>query len=455
MSATVTSLAEGRLDATLADGADVFDLVDAEGGHVARRIYADAGIHGFEQERIFRRAWGFLAHESELPNPGDYVERQLAGEHVIVIRGDDGVVRAFLNSCRHRGMRLCRADKGNASFLRCPYHGWSYGRDGGLVSVFAEELYDPEHLDKSTLGLIPVDQLDSYKGLVFGCWSTETPPLAEFLGDMRFYLDILVARTPAGSEVVGPPQVWEVHTNWKFATDNFTGDNFHLYTAHGSVAELGMLPPDPMSLAFGNLVHVQGGHVLHIVPGPPIPQAEFFGVPNDLRPLIEDTLNPLQAELARNHSFSVGTVFPNLSFMQVMVQGSLDSPPTPFMSLRVWQPTGPTTTRVWSWLLVEKEASPEYRQATYEAYVRTFGPSGIFEQDDMENWEECTRVNKGAVAQRHNLHHGMALHLPPDPDFVGPGTAWPGSYGERTQLCFYDEWKRWITVAHPWAGERG
>jgi PAH dioxygenase large subunit len=435
----------------LADGTDVASFVDEDRGKIARRIYADAGIHAIEQEKLFGRAWGFLAHESELPEPGDYVERQLAGEPVIVIRGDDGKVRAFLNSCRHRGMRLCRADRGQVNFLRCPYHGWSYGRDGALVSVFAEELYDPAHLDKAALGLIPVDQLDGYRGMVFGSWSKEAPPLGDYLGEMRFYLDLLLGRTDGGTEVVGPPQTWEVNTNWKFATDNFTGDNFHLYTAHGSVAELGMLPPDPMALAYGNLIHAHGGHVLHIVPGPPIPQAEYFGLPMELRPQIERRLSAAQVAVAKGHSFSVGTVFPNLSFMQVMVQGDLRSPPTPFLSFRMWQPTGPTTTRVWSWLLVEKEASPEYRRATYEAYVRTFGPSGIFEQDDMENWEECTRVNRGAVAQRHSLHHGMGLHVPSDPDFVGPGTAWPGSYGERTQLCFYAEWKRWMTEDKPWA----
>jgi nitrite reductase/ring-hydroxylating ferredoxin subunit len=437
------------LDTKLRDGTDVSKLVDS--GHVGRRIYGDAEIHELEQERIFRRAWGFLAHESEVPEPGDYVERQLAGEPVLVIRGDDGVVRAFLNSCRHRGMRVCRADRGNASFLRCPYHGWSYGRDGALVSVFAEELYDPENLDKESLSLIPVDQLDSYKGMIFATWSKDTPPLADYLGDMRFYLDILIGRTDAGVEVMGPPQCWEVHTNWKFATDNFTGDNFHLYTAHGFAAELGMLPPDPMSLAFGNLVHVHNGHVLHVVPGPPIPQAEYFGIPMDLRPMLANNLDDAQLQVAKNHAFSVGTVFPNLSFMQVMVQGDMQSPPTPFLSFRVWQSTGPTTAKIWSWLFVEKEASPEYRKATYEAYVRTFGPSGTFEQDDMENWEECTRMNKGAVAQRHTLHHGMAVHLPPDTDFPGPGTAWPGSYGEITQLKFYTEWKRWMTEERPGA----
>jgi PAH dioxygenase large subunit len=441
-----------QFDTQLADGVSLEQLVDEEGGHISRRIYGDPEIYELEQERIFRRSWCFLCHESELKEPGDYVCRQLAGEPVVLIMGDDHKIRAFLNSCRHRGMRVCRADRDNISFMRCVYHGWAYGRDGKLISAFAEDLYDPEKLKKEELGLIPITQVDSYKGLIFGCWDPETPPLEEYLGDMRFYLDLFLGRTEGGTEAIGTPHTWDVHTNWKFASDNFTGDNFHLYTAHGSVVELGMLPPDPMSLSFGYLVTAQGGHVLHIVPGPPDPMFEHFGLPKELVPQFERNLSPVQLELVKNHAWSVGTVFPNLSFMQVMVQGDLDSPMVPFLSFRIWEPTGPTSTRIWSYLLVDKESSEDFRKATNEAYVRTFGPSGIFEQDDMENWEDCTRVNRGKIAQRYGLHHGMGLHLEPSPDFPGPGKAYPGSYGERTQLAFYGHWQRWLTNPTPWTG---
>ena len=81
--------------------------------------------------------------------------------------------------------------------------------------------------------------------------------------------------------------------------------------------------------------------------------------------------------------------------------------------------------------------------------MRSFGPSGTFEQDDMENWEDCTLVNSGKIAQRYTLHHGMNFHVEPDPDFPGPGLAYPNSYGERTQLAFYGEWKRWMTYRRP------
>ena len=434
----------------LHDNTDLLDLVNENKAQVSRRVYIDPELYQIEQERLFRRAWLFLAHATELPNKGDYVTRTLAGESVVLVRGDDGVVRGFLNSCRHRGMKLCRADHGTIPFFRCSYHGWTYSRTGTLRAVFAKDLYQDANLRKEELGLIPITRLDSYRGFIFGSWSPEVPPLPEFLGKMRFYLDLFLGRTDGGTEIVGTPQIWNVEANWKFPTDNFTGDNFHLYSTHGSVVELGLVPPDPMSLSYGHLIRAEGGHVLHVVPGAPIPDYEYFGLPKSLLPQLERNLNPVQMGIAKKYAFSVGTVFPNLSFLQVMIQGDASSPPTPFLSFRFWEPTGPTSTRIWSYLFIDKEASPEYRKASYETYVRTFGPSGIFEQDDLENWEECSRANKGQIAQRYGLHHGMGVHLQPDPDFPGPGDAWPGSYGERTQLAFYGEWQRWLTQATPW-----
>jgi len=442
MASVETDVFESRL----ADGTEIDDLVTEEKG-ISRRIYGDPEIFALEQERIFRRAWVFLAHETEFQRPGDTITRNLAGEPVVLIMGDDGVIRAFLNSCRHRGMRVCRADRDNLKFMRCVYHGWAYNRDGTLRAAFAEQLYEPERLRKEELGLIPVTQVDSYAGFIFGCWDPETPPLDEYLGDMRFYLDLIVNRTDDGCEVVGVPHVWEARCNWKFATDNFTGDNFHLYTAHGSMVELGMLPPDPMSLSYGYMITAEGGHVLHIVPGPP--GFEYLGMPKEMIPEFKRNLSPAQQAVMERSTFTVGSIFPNFSYLHVFVPKEQGAPPCSFLSFRMWEPLAFNRTRIHSYLIVDKSAPADFRTETAQAYVRTFGPSGLFEQDDMENWEDCTLVNSGQIAQRYHLHHGMRIGLPPDPDFPGPGKAYQGSYGEQTQLDFYAEWERWMTAPRP------
>lgn len=443
---------EGRtLDCGLTDRVTVQELVDADPRHprLSRRIYGDAEIFELERERIFGRAWSLLGHESEIAEPGDYVTRELAGEPVVLIRGEDGVVRAFLNSCRHRGMRVCRADRDHVRFLRCPYHGWAYNSSGELVRAFAEQLYGPGRLNKSDLGLIPVAQLDTFHGMIFATWDADAAPLKEFLGDAAWYFETLVGRSAAGMEVVGVPQVWTIETNWKFCVDNFTGDPYHLSTAHGSIVQLGLLPDDPMSGHDGHTINAGRGHQLLLKPA--IDEGtRFYGLPEPIRSHMARDPDQKRRDLMGNSWFSVGTLFPNLSWLQIEAQGDPETPSTPFLNFRLWQPLTSSRTQVWSWLLMEKDAPDEFRERSYETYVRTFGPAGIYEQDDAEIWEECTYVNSGRIAQRHSLHHGMGLHVQPDPTFPGPGLAYEGTFNEITQLAYYDEWLRWMESPQPW-----
>src|SRR5690348_16586653 len=109
--------------------------VDRERGTIGREIFCDAEIYAQEQERIFNRAWLFVAHESQIPKPGDYVLSRMGEESVIATRDKDGKVHVLLNSCRHRGNSVCRYDHGNTSFFTCTFHGWSYGNNGAIVAL--------------------------------------------------------------------------------------------------------------------------------------------------------------------------------------------------------------------------------------------------------------------------------------------------------------------------------
>lgn len=425
--------------ATTGQGIAFEELVRPDEGRISRRIFTDPEIYALERERLFARAWLFLGHESEIPNPGDYVTRPLGVDPVVLIRDDDGAVRAFLNSCRHRGMRVCRTDRDNVSFLRCPYHGWTYRPNGELMTVPAEAHYEPGVLNKDRMGLVPVAQIDSYRGLIFATWDPAAPPLEDYLGDSRFYIDVIFGRCDGGVEVVGVPQVWDVETCWKFAVDNFT-DNQHVWWAHHSLVDLGMLPNDPDFASHGHMLVMGDGHIGHFVPGP----VKGFGLPEELHEHFARNLDPVQAELARGSVYSAGTIFPTFHWLQLLVQGDLDSPNLPILNLRMHQPLTPTRTRMWSWFVIDKAAPEAFRRASYETYVRTFGPSGIFDQDDMENWEECTKANEGPIAHRYTLDHTMGLGRKPDPSWKGPGTAYPNSYGEMTQLAWYAEWRKWM-----------
>lgn len=141
-------------------------LVDLEGGAISREIFVSEDLYQREQEQIFARCWLFVGHESQVPNPGDYFVSCMGEEGVIVVRDHHRQLHVFLNTCRHRGMKVCRYDEGNTTLFTCPYHGWSYGTDGRLAGVpYFEEAYR-SRLDKSRWGLISVAQIENYHGTI-------------------------------------------------------------------------------------------------------------------------------------------------------------------------------------------------------------------------------------------------------------------------------------------------
>ena len=108
-------------------------LVNLENGQISREIFVNEAIYQKEQEQVFTRAWLFVGHESQIPQPGDYFISCMGEESVILCRDQTGGLHVFLNSCRHRGMKVCRYDEGNTPVFTCPYHGWSFATDGKLV----------------------------------------------------------------------------------------------------------------------------------------------------------------------------------------------------------------------------------------------------------------------------------------------------------------------------------
>src|SRR5699024_6896442 len=151
---------------------NVKDLITDE-WRVHGSIYRDPEIFSKEIEDIFHRSWVYLAHESELPEPGDFKKSWIGRQPVLVTRGgDDGTVRAFFNRCRHRGAQVCLSEQGHANFFRCAYHGWTYSNTGDLVGVPFEDRYGDDFV-KEDLGLVAVPRVASFAGFIFGCLDEE------------------------------------------------------------------------------------------------------------------------------------------------------------------------------------------------------------------------------------------------------------------------------------------
>ena len=300
---------------------DLRGLVDTDRGMLNKQIFIEPEIYQQELEQIFARCWLFLCHESQIPNPGDFFSTYMGEDPVLVVRHTDGSVGAFLNVCRHRGNRVCRADAGNASSFVCAYHGWTYGTDGKLIAVPSlKEAYYNE-LDTSKWGLAPVAQVDSYKGLYFGTFDPSAPSLLEYLGEMTWYLDFFFDRREGGVEVLGAPQRWVVPCNWKFGAENFAGDSYHIQWTHLSAVRANFSnSPSATADGKGSMLNVpwgdgRGGHCI-ICHEPNSdsdpPQTLVREYEDSVRDEVRARLGP-RMDLVKPIS---GTLFPNFSMLR-------------------------------------------------------------------------------------------------------------------------------------------
>jgi phenylpropionate dioxygenase-like ring-hydroxylating dioxygenase large terminal subunit len=136
-------------------------------------------------KRIRPKSWFYVAHESEIPNPGDFKSFTLAQQPVIVVRDDEGRVRVLLNICRHRKVTVCRQEKGNTSHFICADHGWVYNTKGNLVGLSGPSRSLRSFTERR--GLMPVPRMAIYQGVIFASLSPEGESLDEYLREARFF----------------------------------------------------------------------------------------------------------------------------------------------------------------------------------------------------------------------------------------------------------------------------
>ena len=417
---------------------EIKSLVDPEGGLINRRIFADPEIYALERERVFARCWLYLGHESEVPNPGDFVTAYMGEEPIILWRDFNGRIGAYLNLCRHRGNRVCRADRGTAKILTCSYHGWSYTSDGKLALVPMVDAF--RELEREKWGLIPVAQIDSHKGLIFATFDPEAPSLSEYLGDMAWYLDILLDRREGGTEVSGPHR-WVLDANWKTAAENFGGDGYHIFSTHGSARELDIDTTTNQTRQWnqGCQIACGNGHILVSWITPPDggpwfaqPDEELVRYMKEHAPEIESRLGTMRA---RKISPSAGTVFPNFSVHWLT------------RTIRVWHPRGPDKMEIWSWAVVDKAAPQAIKEKMRLVSQYRFSPSGVFEQDDMDNWAQVTGSAKSLIGRRYPANYQMSGNEPPiELDLPGQTMS---RFSDNNQLNLYMHWAK-VLEAKNW-----
>jgi phenylpropionate dioxygenase-like ring-hydroxylating dioxygenase large terminal subunit len=198
---------------------------------VAARLYTDPEIFDREMTRIFERTWVWVAHDSELPEPGSFKTAHVGSRPVIVTRDRTGGLHTLLNRCRHRGASVCEKPSGKANGFTCPYHAWSYGLDGTLRGVPYPDAYQGV-LDKRDLPLKKA-HTETYGGLIFATFDDGIEPLGEFLGDAREWIDRFGKQGGGYPVKVLGRHRFKFRGNWKIQLENST-DGYHFPIVHRS-----------------------------------------------------------------------------------------------------------------------------------------------------------------------------------------------------------------------------
>jgi phenylpropionate dioxygenase-like ring-hydroxylating dioxygenase large terminal subunit len=194
-------------------------------------LYFDREFFDAEKRAFLRAAPQIVCHQSEIAAPGEWRSLDYLGESIIVIRGDDGEIRAFSNVCRHRGSRLVDGTSGCAKVLTCPYHAWSYARDGRLVGVPHRSEYPGLRPDE--LGLVPLP-LENWRGFLFVTLAPGAPSVAEMMGPYETEVaPYRFEELQAIGRVTSRPR----QLNWKTIADNYS-DGLHIAVGHPGLTRL-------------------------------------------------------------------------------------------------------------------------------------------------------------------------------------------------------------------------
>ena len=413
-------------------------------GLISRGIFFDPQIYREELARVFAKAWLFMGHESQIPEPGDYFTNYMGEDPVIVWRDSGGKIRVFLNTCRHRGMRICRTDTGSARQFTCPFHGWTYSSEGKLVGVpFFEDGYFND-LDRDKWALFEVPRVQSYGGLLFANMDPACMRLDAFLGDLRWYLDVFLGRPLGGIEVLPGRQRYSCKTNWKIASENFAGDTYHLPYSHASLFRVDAPQLNPVSYQNSpNLYSVTTAHGHGLCGVSAAGEryqadlqlakelgAEAVEYVEETQRRLDERLSKLQAKV---YTLAFGNIFPNFSFNNF-------SALRPF-GFYLWHPKSPDAIEAWQWCGVDSQAPQAIKDICRLEFQRQQAATGIASQDDTENFEQVTEATRGVIGQSLVFNYQMGLghekkvkrprRLPGE---VGP------YYSEQGQRNFYAYW---------------
>jgi p-cumate 2,3-dioxygenase alpha subunit len=405
---------------------------------VNRRVFTDPAILEAEKQGVFDQSWIYAGHESEIPEPGDFRARDVAGRPLILARGSDGQVRALLNTCTHRGSLVCRQPSGNTKSFQCPYHAWTFSNQGELIGVPGEDAYGTG-FDRQALGLATAPRMESYRGFIFVSFNPYVDDLVDYLAGAREYLDLICDQSAVGMEIVSGTQAYCMRANWKLLVENSI-DGYHAPITHQRYIEFlyatgvdrGFMQKrwKGQGLALGN------GHSVIVnspLGGRPIAHwTPMFG--EEKKAELEAIQKNLAERYGEERAYKMTQtsrnlfIFPNLIINDIMA-----------ITIRTFFPSTPDYMDITAWALAPKDESEDNRRLRLDNFLTFLGPGGFATPDDVEMLEGCQKGFANREVGWSDISRGMQRDEP-----------W--SNDELQIRTFWRKWHESILQAHPEPG---
>lgn len=410
---------------------------------IDRAAFTDADVFALEMKYIFERNWVFLAHESQVAKPNDFLTTFIGRQPVILSRDRSGNLHCMINACAHRGARVCREKSGSRRNFTCPFHGWTYDPAGRLLDVTDEAGggYAPG-FKREDYGLEHVARLETYRGFVFASLDPDVVSLEDYLAGAKTFIDLMVDQSIEGNlEVLPGATRYRYRGNWKLQVENGL-DGYHIGTVHANyfmtVARRvdGTSKNETRAFDFGRWNQLEGGSFSfdngHCVLWNDY--ANFQDRPNF------EILEWLQRERGEERATWMNGRIRNLElFPNVFLMDQTST------QIRIIRPISVDETEVTTYCIAPVGESDRARALRIRQYEDFFNASGMATPDDLTEFNNC-QVGFGGGAGRANdmsrgatrwvrgvSSHGDALGV----DAIMSGTA---VADEGLYVAIHDEW---------------
>ncbi len=402
-------------------------IVDRPGDfRVHSEAYTSAEVFELEMQRIFEGSWVYVAHETQLPAPGSFITTRIGTQPVIVTRGPAGGIHVMLNRCRHRASIVCRLPNGRARQFVCPYHSWTYGLDGTLLSFAQKDGY-PADLDRGALALHPASAVESYRGLVFVRLAGGGESLDERLADVRRYIDLWVERSPAGR--IGVTRAAHRLTyagNWKFQMENGV-DGYHGNYVHSSFIRIADRAGERKHSAFTAMRET--GAAVGLSHGDGLIERPYGGMAGQF-----DYADPKHAD----YHAALDGAYGGERRQEILAQRNILVFPNLFLfesHIRVVQPVSVAETIVTMQPTLLEGVPDPMNAARLRSHERFFGPAGFGTPDDVEMFVNCENGMRGRAVEWVRLDRGMHREHRQEGRYVSH------SSDESPQRSAYRQWR--------------